>query len=227
MGQKVHPIGFRLGITEEHKSKWYAKFSDYSKQLKLDDQLRILWSSFLKELSKKQLDEITDRTNLVIVYPPTRDQIHLVISTTNPEVLFSDLKNFDQNLRFSSLLGENLEKKNLVIVLKKINHPSVYPSFLAQSLAKKLEKRMPFRRAIRTTLSDFKKGAKQAKLDTRQKGIKVQVAGRLNGAEISRTEWVREGKIPLHTLQAKLDYATERAQTIYGILGIKVWICKG
>ncbi|AGI98887.1 ribosomal protein S3 (chloroplast) [Nannochloropsis oceanica] len=86
---------------------------------------------------------------------------------------------------------------------------------------------MPFRRAVRTILSDFKKGAKQAKLDPRQKGMKVQVAGRLNGAEIARTEWVREGRVPLHTLQAKLDYATGRAHTIYGILGIKIWMCKG
>lgn len=103
----------------------------------------------------------------------------------------------------------------------------VEPNFLLQSVAKKLEKRMPFRRAIRSTLTDFKKGSKQAKLDPRQRGIKIQVAGRLNGAEIARTEWVREGKVPLHTLQAKLEYSTARAQTIYGTLGLKIWICKG
>ena len=227
MGQKVHPTGFRLGITEEHKSKWYAKFSDYSTQLKSDDELRNIWSNLLKEVSKKQLDEVTDRTNLVITYPPTRDQIHLTIHTVNPEILISDLKTLPYNIRLSSLLGKELARKDLVIVLKKVKYPYLQAGFLAQSLAKKLEKRMPFRRAVRTILSDFKKSAKQAKLDPRQKGIKVQVAGRLNGAEIARTEWVREGKVPLHTLQAKLEYTTERAQTIYGILGIKIWLCKG
>lgn len=227
MGQKVHPIGFRLGITEEHKSKWYAKFSDYSSQLKADDELRTIWSNLLKELSKKQLDEVTDRTNLIITYPPTRDQIHLTIHTVNPEILISDLKTLPYNIRLSSSLGKELARKNLVIVLKKVKYPHIQSGLLAQSLAKKLEKRMPFRRAVRTVLSDFKTSAKQAKLDPRQKGLKVQVAGRLNGAEIARTEWVREGKVPLHTLQAKLEYATERAQTIYGILGIKIWMCKG
>ena len=92
MGQKVHPIGFRLGITEEHKSKWYAKFSEYNTQLQVDDELRTIWSNILKELGKKQLDEATDRTNLVISYPPTRDQIHLTIYSVNPEILISDLK---------------------------------------------------------------------------------------------------------------------------------------
>ena len=227
MGQKVHPTGFRLGITEEHKSKWYAKFSDYSNQLKSDDELRNIWSNLLKEISKKQLDEVTDRTNLVITYPPTRDQIHLTIHTVNPEILISDLKTLPYNIRVSSSLGKDLTRKNLIIVLKRVKYPHLQAGFLAQSLAKKLEKRMPFRRAVRTILSDFKKSAKQAKLDPRQKGLKVQVAGRLNGAEIARTEWVREGKVPLHTLQAKLEYATERAQTIYGILGIKIWMCKG
>lgn len=227
MGQKVHPIGFRLGITEEHKSKWYAKFSDYSEQLKADNELRTIWSNLLKEISKKQLDEVTDRTNLLITYPPTRDQIHLTIYTVNPEILISDLKNLPYKIRLSESLGKQLNKRNLVIVLKKVKYPNINAGFIAQSLAKKLEKRMPFRRAVRTILSDFKKGAKQAKLDPRQKGMKVQVAGRLNGAEIARTEWVREGRVPLHTLQAKLDYATERAHTIYGILGIKIWMCKG
>ena len=227
MGQKVHPIGFRLGITEEHKSKWYAKFSDYANQLKSDDELRSIWSNLLKELGKKQLDEITDRANILITYPPTRDQIHVNILSVNPELLISDLKSLPYQIRFSKFLGKELSRRNLVIVLQKIKHPLIESSFLAQSLAKKLEKRMPFRRAVRSALSDFKKGAKQAKLDPRQKGIKIQVAGRLNGAEIARTEWVREGRVPLHTLQANIQYATERAHTIYGALGIKIWMCKG
>lgn len=227
MGQKVHPIGFRLGITEEHKSKWFANFSQYKHYLKTDYEIRKVWSSILKELSKNQLEELADRSNLMISYPPTRDQIHLTISTVNPELLISELKRLPKKIRFSNFLGNQLENRKLVIILRKVNHPTIEPTFVAQSVAKKLEKRMPFRRAVRTALTDFKKGAKQAKLDSRQKGIKIQVGGRLNGAEIARAEWVREGRIPLHTLQAKIQYATERAETIYGTLGVKVWICKG
>jgi small subunit ribosomal protein S3 len=227
LGQKVHPIGFRLGITEEHKSKWYANFSEYKHYLKTDFEIRKIWAKLLKELGKNQLDEIADRSNLIITYPPTRDQIHLNIYSVNPELLISELKSLPYQIRFSKFLGNQLESKKLVIILRKVNVPAIEPSFVAQSVAKKLEKRMPFRRAVRTALSEFKKGAKQAKLDSRQKGIKIQVGGRLNGAEIARAEWVREGRIPLHTLQAKIQYATERAETIYGTLGVKVWICKG
>nr|YP_009551019.1 ribosomal protein S3 [Pseudellipsoidion edaphicum]QAA11956.1 ribosomal protein S3 [Pseudellipsoidion edaphicum] len=227
MGQKVHPIGFRLGITEEHKSKWYANFSDYKNYLKTDFEIRKVWSNLLKELGKNQLDEISDRSNLVINYPPTRDQIHLNIYTVNPDLLISELKTLSSQVRFSKFLGNQLENRKLIVILRKVKFPSIEPNFVAQSVAKKLEKRMPFRRAVRTALSEFKKGAKQSKLDPRQKGIKIQVGGRLNGAEIARAEWVREGRIPLHTLQAKIQYATERAETIYGTLGVKVWICKG
>lgn len=227
MGQKVHPIGFRLGITEEHKSKWYANFSDYKDYLKTDFEIRKVWTKLLKEIGKNQLDEIADRLNLIITYPPTRDQIHLNVYSVNPELLVSELKSLPYKIRFSNFLGNQLGNKKLVVILRKVSVPAIEPSFVAQSVAKKLEKRMPFRRAVRTALTDFKKGAKQAKLDPRQKGIKIQVGGRLNGAEIARAEWVREGRIPLHTLQAKIQYATERAETIYGTLGVKVWICKG
>nr|YP_009550321.1 ribosomal protein S3 [Characiopsis acuta]QAA11258.1 ribosomal protein S3 [Characiopsis acuta] len=227
MGQKVHPLGFRLGITEEHKTKWYANFADYAEQLKVTDEMRNIWTELLKEISKKQLEETTDRTNILLSYPPTHDQVQVTIFCVNPELVISDLKALPYQIRLSKALGKELSRKNLVVVLKKVKSPLVEPNFLLQSMAKKLEKRMPFRRAIRSTLTDFKKGSKQAKLDPRQRGIKIQVSGRLNGAEIARTEWVREGKVPLHTLQAKLEYSTARAETIYGTLGLKVWICKG
>jgi small subunit ribosomal protein S3 len=227
LGQKVHPLGFRLGITQEHKTKWYANFTNYAIQLKATDELRNIWVELLKELSKKQLEEITDRTNILVSYPPTHDQVQITIFCVNPELVNSDLKTIPYQIRLSKALGKELNRKNLIIVLKKVKSPLVEPNFLLQSIAKKLEKRMPFRRAIRSTLTDFKKGAKQTKLDPRQRGIKIQVSGRLNGAEIARTEWVREGKVPLHTLQAKIEYSTARAQTIYGTLGLKIWICKG
>lgn len=227
MGQKVHPLGFRLGITEDHKTKWYAKFSDYAKHLKATDELRAIYVNLLKQLSKKQLDEVTDRTNVIISYPPTRNQIQVTLHSVNPELLISDLNVLSSQIYLSKFLGQQISRRNIILVLTKVKHPNISASFLVQSIAKKLEKRMPFRRAIRTALTDFKKASKRAKLDQRQKGIKIQVAGRLNGAEIARTEWVREGKVPLHTLQAKIEYSTARAETIYGTLGVKIWICKG
>lgn len=227
MGQKVHPIGFRLGVSEEHKSRWYKKLSNYSNQLQIDSEIRQIWTHILSEIDKKQIDETTDRYNLLIIQPPTRDQLHLHIKTTNPELLINDLKNNIYSKDLSKFLTSYLGRKKLVLVIEKIKNPLLEPSLLAQSLAKKLEKRMPFRRATRKILDDFKKGAKKARLDVRNRGIKIQVAGRLNGAEIARTEWVREGKVPLHTIKAKVGYACERAQTIYGILGIKIWVCKG
>jgi small subunit ribosomal protein S3 len=227
LGQKVHPLGFRLGITEDHKTKWFVEFSEYAKHLKATDELRNLYVSILKEISTKQLDEVTDRTNIIISYPPTRDQAHVTLFSVNPELVISDLINFSSQLRLSKFLAQHMSRKDLVLIVTKVKHPNIEANFLGQSIAKKLEKRMPFRRAIRSALTDFKKASKQAKLDQRQKGIKIQIAGRLNGAEIARTEWVREGKVPLHTLQANLNYSTARAETIYGTLGVKVWICKG
>lgn len=227
MGQKVHPLGFRLGISEDHKTKWYVRFSDYANQLKATDELRNVYANFLKEKSKKQLDEVTDRTNIIISYPPKGDQIQVTLFSVNPELLISDLNTLSSQIRLSKFLGQQMSRRNIILVLAKVKHPNIEANFLVQSIAKKLEKRMPFRRAIRSALTDFKRASKQAKLDQKQKGIKIQVAGRLNGAEIARTEWVREGKVPLHTLQAKIQYSTARAETIYGTLGVKIWICKG
>ena len=123
MGQKVHPLGFRLGITEEHKTKWYANFSNYANQLKLTDELRNVWINLLKELSKKQLEEITDRTNIVITYPPTRNQIQITIFCVNPELVISDLKTIPYYIRLSKSLGKELLQRNLVVILKKVKTP--------------------------------------------------------------------------------------------------------
>ena len=227
MGQKVHPIGFRLGIHEEHKSRWYEKLSNYSTQLKIDNELRTLWIAFLNDINKKQAYETTDRYNLLIFQPPARNQLHLIIRTTSPNRLIKGLQKISYSPSFSKNLTDYLSHKKLLVIINRLKHPFLEPTLLAQSLAKNLEKRMPFRRAIRKTIIDFKKAAKRAKRSARRRGIKIQVSGRLNGAEIARTEWVREGKVPLHTIKAKVDYASERAQTIYGIIGIKIWLYKG
>lgn len=228
MGQKVHPIGFRIGITKEHNSKWYAKSSDYARLMKADDELREKFAKFLNSLStlKQRKSENLDLSKISICYPSTSNQIYLTIYGVNPAKLKTDLSRTPINIDFSNFLRTHLSNYELIVHIKRLRHPYTEPGILAQSLTKKLEKRMPFRRAIRSAMTDFKEAARRAKLKPREKGIKIQIAGRLNGAEIARSEWVRQGRVPLHTIQADLSYTSQRAQTIYGTLGVKIWVCK-
>ena len=228
MGQKVHPIGFRLGITKEHNSKWYAKFSEYAKLIKADTELREKFTEYLNSLSalKQRKAENLDLSKISVFYSPTSNQIFLNLYAVNPVKLKTDLSRTPIEINFSNFLRQHLSTHELVINIKRLRHPYTEPGILAQSLSKKLEKRMPFRRAIRSAMTDFKEAARRAKLKPREKGIKIEVAGRLNGAEIARSEWVRQGRVPLHTIQADLSYISQRAQTIYGTLGIKIWVCK-
>lgn len=228
MGQKVHPIGFRIGITKEHNSKWYSKASDYATLMKADDELREKFAKFLNSLSalKQRKAENLDLSKISVCYQSTSNQIYLTIYGVNPAKLKADLSRTPIDIDFSNFLRSHLSNHELIINIKRLRHPYTEPGILAQSLSKKLEKRMPFRRAIRSAMTDFKEAARRAKLKPREKGIKIQIAGRLNGAEIARSEWVRQGRVPLHTIQADLSYTSQRAQTIYGTLGIKIWVCK-
>ena len=228
MGQKVHPIGFRIGITKEHTSKWYAKSSDYANLMKADDELREKFVLFLNDFCnlKQRKAENIDLSKISISYPSTSNQIYVTIYSVNPAKLRTELSRTPININFSNFLRNHLSTHELVVKIKRLRHPYTEPGILAQSLSKKLEKRMPFRRAIRSAMKDFKEAARRAKLKPREKGIKIQIAGRLNGAEIARSEWVRQGRVPLHTIQADLSYISQRAQTIYGTLGIKIWVCK-
>jgi small subunit ribosomal protein S3 len=227
VGQKVHPFGFRLGVTENHKSQWYTKFNNYSDILRLDDKLRSEIIAILKELNDKQNEEIADRSNIFINHNPISNNIIVEIKSINPIILIEKLKTNKNLLNLSTKLKAELKDKEIILRLTKLADPNLHSSILAQSLAKQLEKRTTFRRAIRTTIESFKDAVIKADLDQTQVGIKLQVSGRLNGAEIARSEWVREGRVPLHTLQAKISYSYETAQTIYGTLGVKVWICTG
>ena len=228
MGQKVHPIGFRIGITKEHNSKWYAKFSDYAKLIKVDNELREKFYEFLNSFSnlKQRKAENLDLSKLSISYPPTSNQIYVNIYGVSPSKLKTDLSRVPIEIDFSNFLRQHLSTHELIINIKRLRHPYTEPGILAQSLTKKLEKRMPFRRAIRSAMKDFKEASRRAKLKPREKGIKIEIAGRLNGAEIARSEWVRQGRVPLHTIQADLGYISQRAQTIYGTLGVKIWVCR-
>ena len=208
MGQKTHPLGFRLGITQEHKSKWYANFNQYANILQEDDKIR----TYLNTIS-----QVNSIANLLINRNGLNDQIQLNIETGKPGILVGDMGSGLEKLlkNIKKLLPES---RQLTINVFEVEKVDLNASLLADLVADQLEKRIAFRRAIREALQRAQK--------QNVNGIKIQVSGRLNGAEIARSEWIREGRVPLQTLRADIDYATQEANTIYGVLGIKVWLFK-
>lgn len=202
MGQKTHPLGFRLGITQKHKSIWYAHFDQYSKMIEEDFKIRSCFHSLQKKANISNIE--VNRNGL-------NTQIYLNIQTAKPGVLVGEngleMKNLLSNLQ-KVLFNEKKITLNIVEV-------DCNASLIADLIIVQLEKRVAFRRAIRNALKEVQK---------KVKGIKIQVSGRLNGAEIARSEWIREGRVPLQTLRAEIDYAAKEASTIYGILGVKVWL---
>ena len=209
MGQKTHPLGFRLGITQEHKSKWYANFNQYANILEEDDKIR----TYINTIA--QANSIA---NVQINRNGLNDQIQLNIETGKPGILVGDMGAGLENL-LNNIKKILPESRQLTINIFEIEKIDLNASLLADLVAEQLEKRIAFRRAIRQALQRAQK--------QNVNGIKIQVSGRLNGAEIARSEWIREGRVPLQTLRADIDYATQEANTIYGVLGIKVWLFKG
>jgi small subunit ribosomal protein S3 len=208
MGQKTHPLGFRLGITQEHKSTWYANFNQYANVLQEDDKIR----TYLNTIAKSN-----SISNVRINRNGLNDQIQLTIETGKPGILVGDLGTGLKTLltNIKKLLPKD---RQLTINVFEVEKVDLDASLLADLVAEQLEKRIAFRRAIREALQRAQK--------QNVNGIKIQVSGRLNGAEIARSEWIREGRVPLQTLRADIDYATQEANTIYGVLGIKVWLFK-
>ena len=208
MGQKTHPLGFRLGITQEHRSAWYANFSDYARLLEEDNKIR----TYLNKLAKAA--SISD---IKINRDGSGDQIQLNIETGRPGALVGEnglgIENLLKNIK--KFLPNNRRITINVVEVAKIN---LNASLIADLVVKQLEDRVAFRRAIREAM--------QAAHEDNVSGIKIQVSGRLNGAEIARSEWIREGRVPLQTLRADIDYSNKEANTIYGVLGVKVWLFK-
>ena len=208
MGQKTHPLGFRLGITQEHKSKWYTNLNQYANILQEDDKIR----TYIDGIA--QTNSIS---NVQINRNSLNDQIQLNIETGKPGILIGNVGSGLENL-LTNLKKLLPSSRQLTINVFEIEKVDLNASLLADLVAEQLEKRIAFRRAIRDTLQRAQK--------QNVNGIKIQVSGRLNGAEIARSEWIREGRVPLQTLRADIDYATKEANTIYGVLGIKVWLFK-
>ncbi|WP_027966115.1 30S ribosomal protein S3 [Halomonas halocynthiae] len=205
MGQKVNPTGFRLGIVKDHRSVWYAERGAYADKLNNDLEVRRFIEERLKNASV---------SNVTIERPANNARI--TIHTARPGIVIGKKGEDVDKLRrdVTELMGVPVH-----INIEEIRKPELDAMLVAQNIAGQLERRVMFRRAMKRSVQNtMRLGAG---------GIKVQLSGRLGGAEIARTEWYREGRVPLHTLRADIDYACFEAQTTYGIIGVKVWIFKG
>jgi small subunit ribosomal protein S3 len=207
MGQKTHPTGFRIGVTKTHNSTWFANYGAYRKVLEEDYKIRNFF--------KKEFDTVYRKSGISKLEIKRKvNQLELLIHASRPKALTTSLQtigSFKDKLR--SLLNDSKQIRIKVIQIAKSETESL---LVARSLADQLEKRVAFRKAIRQTIQMLQK--------SNVKGFKIQVSGRLNGAEIARAEWAREGRVPLQTIRADISYATHLANTIFGVLGIKVWI---
>ena len=208
MGQKVHPIGIRLGITKEWTSKWYADSQTFPKYVEQDHYVRKFLAEKLKEasVSRIQIDRPAKRANITI-------------HTARPGIVIGKKGEDIERLRgeVASLLKMPIQDVRLNIA--EIRKPELDAQLVAEGIAQQLERRVQFRRAMRRAVTNtMRVGAE---------GIKVKVAGRLNGAEIARSEWYREGRVPLHTFRADIDYGLAEAKTTYGVIGVKVWVFRG
>ena len=208
MGQKVSPTGIRLGIASDWTSKWYAGSKNFPALLETDLRVR----QFLKkELANASVSRIQ-------IERPAR-LARITIHTARPGVVIGKKGEDIEKLRKAVAQMMDLDVKDLQINIEEIRKPELDAQLVAEGVAQQLERRIMFRRAMKRTVANaMRLGAL---------GIKIQVSGRLNGAEIARSEWTREGRVPLHTLRANIDYGFAEAKTTYGIIGIKVWIFKG
>jgi len=205
MGQKVNPYGFRLGITTDWRSKWIADKKDYAVYLHEDDRLRRFIREKVRHAGISRIDITRTRDNVEVSMHAARPGIVIGRRGTEADQMRAEL--------------EKISGKKVKLNIIEIKNPELDAQVVAYNVAEQLRGRVSFRRAMRRAVqSAMKAGAK---------GIRIQVAGRLGGAEMSRTEWYREGRVPLHTLRAKVDYGFDEARTTYGRIGVKVWVYTG
>src|SRR4051812_28615684 len=206
MGQKIHPIGFRLSVNKNWGSRWFSNSRNFAGMLNEDLKVR--------EYLKRKLAHAS--VGRVVIERPAKDA-RITIHSARPGVVIGkkgeDIENLKAELR--RLLGVQMVHVNI----EEIRKPEVDAQLIADSITQQLEKRIMFRRAMKRAMQNAMRLGAQ--------GIKIMSAGRLNGAEIARTEWYREGRVPLHTLRADIDYGFSEARTTYGVIGIKVWVFKG
>jgi small subunit ribosomal protein S3 len=204
MGQKVHPYGFRLGVTKTWRSRWFAK-QDYAKLLREDLELKDSLRDRLKAAGVSSVE--VDRPG---------NKLRITIHTSRPGIIIGRKGAEIEKLKLE--LAKRT-KREVFIDIQEVHKPELDAQLVSESIALQLEKRVAFRRAMRKSVdSALRFGCK---------GIKVRVSGRLNGAEIARTEWYLQGRLPLHTLRADIDYGFSEANTTYGVIGVKCWVYKG
>lgn len=205
MGQKINPTGFRLAVTRNWDSRWYAGNRDFA--AKLADDIRI------REMLKKRLKNAA--VSRVLIERPAKSA-RITIFSARPGVVIG--KKGEDIERLKRDLAQMLQMP-VAVNIEEVRKPEVDAQLIADSITQQLEKRIMFRRAMKRAIGNAMRMGAQ--------GIKIMSAGRLNGIEIARTEWYREGRVPLHTLRADIDYATSEAETTYGIIGVKVWVYRG
>jgi small subunit ribosomal protein S3 len=205
MGQKIHPTGFRLAVTRNWASRWYANSQNFATMLNEDIKVR--------EFLKKKLAHAS--VGRVLIERPAKNA-RVTVFSARPGVVIGKKGEDIDNLRseLQRIMGVPVH-----VNIEEIRKPEIDAQLIADSIAQQLEKRIMFRRAMKRAMQNAMRLGAQ--------GIKIMSSGRLNGIEIARTEWYREGRVPLHTLRADIDYATSEAKTTYGIIGIKVWVYKG
>ena len=205
MGQKVNPVGFRLGTSRDHDSVWYAKSKDYSKLVLEDIKVR------------ERVREILPQAPISSVsIKRTMEEIIVDINTSRPGIVIGKKGEEIEKIKKELKKVVNQEVK---LNVKEIKQPDLDAQLVADSVTQQLEKRIMFRKAMKRAVQNtMRQGAK---------GIRIEVSGRLNGAEIARSEWIKDGRMPLQTLRADILYVSKIAKTTYGILGVKVWIFKG
>ena len=205
MGQKVNPIGFRLGITKQHNSHWYAEKSKYTENLLKDIEVREFLFSTLSHASVSRIE-----------IERTADNARVLINTARPGIVIGKKGEDIDRLRekITAMMGVPV-----TLSIQEIRKPDLDAKLLADNVAQQLERRVMFRRAMKRAVQNAMRQGAQ--------GVKVRVAGRLGGADIARAEWHKEGRVPLHTLRADVDYGISEAKTTYGIIGVKVWVFRG
>lgn len=204
MGQKVHPKGFRLGVIKDWDSRWYAE-KDYAKLLHEDIRIR----AYIKE-------RLFNAGVSTIIIERTAKRARINIHAARPGIIIGKKGSEVEALRREI---QKMTEKDIFINIVEVRKPEIEAQLVAENIAGQLERRVAFRRALKRSVSSALRFGAQ--------GIKVMVAGRLNGAEMSRREWYREGRVPLQTLRADIDYGFAEAKTTYGIIGVKVWVFKG
>jgi small subunit ribosomal protein S3 len=208
MGQKVHPTGIRLGIVTDWTSKWYADTKEFAEYVRADHEVRTFIKKKLKDASVSK----------IAIERPSK-KCNITIHTARPGIVIGKKGEDIEKLRAEVAQMIGMSIADVRINISEVRKPELDAQLVAEGIAQQLERRVMFRRAMKRAVTNtMRVGAE---------GIKVKVGGRLNGAEIARSEWYREGRVPLHTLRADIDYGVAEAHTTYGVIGVKVWIFKG